>query len=59
MKIQELRNKLSNANKEDVEKIAAELYKLLPKAMKEEDADQIIDAVLAHEDSKPVKAKDA
>ena len=59
MRIQELRNKLSNANREDVEKIAAELYKLLPKAKKEEDADQMIETVLAHEDNKPKMIKDA
>ena len=52
MKIQELRNKLSSASREDVEVIAAELYKMLPKAKKESDADEVIESVLAHKDIK-------
>ena len=59
MKIQELRNKLADAPREDVEKIAAELYKLLPKAKKEFEADDVIEAVLAHKDNKPKTVKDA
>ncbi len=47
MKIQEFRDKLKQCNREDVEKIASELYKLLPKSKKEEDADPIIADIIS------------
>lgn len=47
MKIQEFRDKMKQCKREDVEKIAAELYKLLPKSKKEEDADPVIEAILS------------
>lgn len=41
MKIQEFRDIIKKCNREDVEKIASEMYKLLPKNKKEE-ADPLI-----------------
>jgi hypothetical protein len=38
MKIQDFRNKIGSASKEDVEKIASELHKMLPKSKKEEES---------------------
>ncbi len=58
MKIQELRSKLADASKEDVECIAAEIYKLLPKAKKESDADPLIESLLSHDEIKQMKSKD-
>lgn len=46
MKIQEFRDKIKACKTEDVEKIAAELYKLLPKSKKDE-ADIMIEGVLS------------
>ena len=47
MKIQEFRDKLKQCKREDVEKIASELYKMLPKNKKEEDADTMIADIIA------------
>lgn len=52
MKIQEFREKIKQCSKEDAEKIAAELYKLLPKSKKEEIADQLIEDILSGKDKK-------
>lgn len=47
MKIQEFRDKMKQCKREDVEKIAAELYKLLSKSKKEEDADPMIEEIIS------------
>ncbi len=47
MKIQEFRDKIKQCKKEDVEKIAAELYKMLPKSKKESEADQLIEDIIS------------
>lgn len=47
MKIQEFRDKLKQCKREDVEKIASELYKMLPKSKKEENADFIIEEIIS------------
>lgn len=47
MKIQEFRNKMQQCKREDLEKIASELYKMLPKNKKEEDADTLIEDIIA------------
>lgn len=47
MKIQEFRNKMKHCKREDVEKIAAGLYKLLPKNKKETDADPMIEEIMS------------
>jgi len=47
MKIQEFRDKLKQCKREDIEKIASELYKMLPKSKKEEDADTMIADIIA------------
>lgn len=49
MKIQEFRDKMKQCKKEDVEKIAAELYKMLPKYKKEADADPMIVEIMSGE----------
>lgn len=49
MKIQEFRDKMKQCKKEDVEKIAAELYKMLPKNKKEADADPVIEEIMSGE----------
>ena len=49
MKIQEFRDKMKQCKKEDVEKIAAELYKMLPKNKKEADADPMIEEIMSGE----------
>lgn len=49
MKIQEFRDKMKQCKKEDVEKIAAELYKMLPKYIKEADADPMIEEIMSGE----------
>ena len=47
MKIQEFRDKMKKCSRDDVEKIASELYKLLPKSKKEEDADPLIEDIIS------------
>lgn len=47
MKIQEFRNKMKQCKRDEVEKIAAELYKLLPKSQKEADADPMIEEIMS------------
>lgn len=47
MKIQEFRNKIKQCSKEDAEKIASELYKLLPKSKKETYADLMIEEIIS------------
>lgn len=47
MKIQEFRNIMKQCKKEDVEKIAAELYKLLPKSKKEAEVDPLIEDIIS------------
>lgn len=60
MKIQEFRDKMKQCKREDVEKIAAELYKLLPKSKKEADADPIIEEIISGKAaSAPNKTKNA
>lgn len=56
MKVQELRDKIKGASKEDADKILTELYKMLSKGRKEE-ADIIIDSILAHENINTTKTK--
>ena len=51
MKIQEFRDKMKAAEREDLEKVAAELYRKLPKAAKEEVADPLIEDILAHKET--------
>ena len=46
MKIQEFRDIIKRCNRENVEKIASEIYKLLPKNKKEE-ADQLIEDIIS------------
>ena len=46
MKIQEFRDIIKKCNREDVEKIASEMYKLLPKNKKEE-ADPLIEDIIS------------
>lgn len=47
MKIQEFRDKMKQCKREDIEKIAAELYTLLPKSKKEDDADPMIEEIIS------------
>lgn len=47
MKIQEFRDKIKQCKREDVEKIASELYKLLPKSKKDEYADTLIEDIIS------------
>ena len=47
MKIQEFRDKMKQCKKEEVEKIAAELYKMLSKYQKEADADPMIEEIMS------------
>ena len=47
MKIQEFRDKMKSADRAVLEKIAADLYRRLPKALKEEELDTFIDQLLA------------
>ena len=47
MKIQEFRDKMKSADRAVLEKIAADLYRRLPKALKEEELDAFIDQLLA------------
>lgn len=47
MKIQEFRDKMKHCKREDIEKIAAELYKMLPKSKKEAEADPLIEDVIS------------
>lgn len=47
MKIQEFRDKLKRCRVEELEKIASELYKMLPKNKKEEDADPLIERIIS------------
>lgn len=47
MKIQEFRDKMKQCKREDMEKIAAELYKMLPKYKKEADADPMIEEIMS------------
>ena len=47
MKIQEFRDKMKQCKKEDIEKIAAELYKMLPKSKKEAEADPLIEEIMS------------
>lgn len=55
MKIQEFRDIIKRCNREDVEKIASEMYKLLPKNKKEE-ADPLIEDIISGRTS-PKKQK--
>lgn len=55
MKINEFRDKVSKAEREDLEKIAAELYKAIPKARKEAETDALIEGILEHKDVKKKK----
>ena len=56
MKIQEFRNKIEKADRNDLEKIAAELYKQIPKAKKEYETDDLIEDILSHKESSVRKA---
>lgn len=47
MKIQEFRDRINNCKREDLEKIASELYKMLPKSKKESEADQLIENIIS------------
>lgn len=47
MKIQEFRDKMKECKKEGVEKIAAELYKMLSKYQKEANADSMIEEIMS------------
>ena len=47
MKIQEFRNKMKQCKKDEVEKIASELYKLLSKSQKETNADPMIEEIIS------------
>ncbi len=47
MKIQDFRDKIKNCKREEVEKIASELYKMLSKSKKEEDADPMIENIIS------------
>ena len=58
MKIQEFRDKIKACKTEDVEKIAAELYKLLPKSKKDE-ADTIIVDILSGNVSTKLKKSES
>ncbi len=49
MKIKELRDKMKQCKREDIEKIASELYKLLPKSKKESEADPMIEKIISGE----------
>ena len=51
MKIQEFRNVITKADRKDLERIAAELYKQIPKAKKESEADILINDILSHKES--------
>lgn len=57
MKIQEFRDKMKQCKREDVEKIAAELYKLLPKSKKEEEADPMIEEIISGKAAAKVSEK--
>lgn len=60
MKIQEFRDKMKQCKREDVEKIASELYKLLPKSKKETEADPLIEEIISGKAaSAPNKTKNA
>ena len=56
MKIQEFRDKMKSADRAALEKIAADLYRRLPKALKEEELDQNIELILKGSDA-PCTAK--
>ena len=47
MKINEFRDKIKKCRREDLEKIASELYKMLPKGKKESDADPLIEDIIS------------
>ena len=49
MKIQEFRDKLKGADRAALEKIAAELYRKVPKAVKDQELDAAIDQLLRGE----------
>ncbi len=57
MKIKDFRDKMGKADRADLEKIAAELYKAIPKTKKEKDIDSLIDDILQHKDSIQKKGK--
>ena len=47
MKIQEFRELMKKCNREDVEKIASELYKMMPKSRKENEIDPLIQDIIS------------
>ena len=58
MKIQEFRDKMKTADRAALEKIAADLYRRLPRALKEEELDQTIDQLLTGADAPKTAARD-
>ena len=58
MKIQEFRDKMKSADRAALEKIAADLYRRLPKALKEEELDQNIELILKGADTTKTSRKD-
>jgi hypothetical protein len=59
MKIQEFRDKMKSADRAALEKIAADLYRRLPKALKEEELDQNIELILKGSDAPKPSPKGA
>lgn len=57
MKIQEFRDRLKTADRTALEKIAAELYRRIPKKTKEDELDERIDAIIKGEDAPKAPSK--
>ena len=57
MRIQEFRDKMKSADRAALEKIAADLYRRLPKALKEQELDDAIEQMLKGEAAPKASAK--